>query len=347
LLKNCSLERAEQLVEKIRSDVHALRFSSCGRIFAVSASLGIARIRPGCDKVNQAMGDADLACHIAKENGGNRIHVYQSDDAELVRRQEEMQWVSRISDAIKLDQLVLYCQPIVPLSARGDAGFHVEVLVRMLDEGGTIINPDRFLPAAERYHLVAGLDSWVISHSLDWYAGYAASRKTSGLDTLSINLSGASIGDPKVLEHIKREISSHAVPPEVLCFEITETAAISNLSAATAFIHELRLLGCRFALDDFGSGLSSFAYLKNMPVDYLKIDGTFVRDMDTNEVNFAMVSAIQQLGNVIGISTVAEYVCNEEILRKLGELGVDYAQGFVIAKPFALADLGADPELSK
>lgn len=344
LLKDCSLETATQLVETILAETHALRFASCGRIFSVTASIGITQVVPGCEKVNLVMSEADLACHIAKENGGNRIHAYQSTDAELVRRREEVQWVSRISDAIKSDQLVLYCQPIMPISVQQDAALHIEVLVRMLDEDGTIITPDQFLPAAERYQLVSKLDSWVISHSLDWYAGYAATRKSAAADTLSINLSGISIGDPGLLEHIKDEISKHRVPPEVLCFEITETAAISNLSAATGFIQELRSLGCRFALDDFGSGLSSFAYLKNLAVDYLKIDGTFVRDMDTNEVNFAMVSAIQQLASVIGTRTVAEYVCNEKILRMLGELGIDYAQGFAIAKPFALADLGTDRE---
>ncbi len=339
LLKNCSMDSAEKLVEKILADIQALRFTGCGRIFAVSSSIGIAHITPGCENATKIMSEADLACHAAKEKGGNRIHTYQSTDVELVRRKSEMQWVSRISDAIKSDRLVLYCQQIVPLSAVEDTGLHIEVLVRMRDEDGRIITPDRFLPAAERYRLVTDLDRWVISHSLDWYAGYAATGNSAASDTLSINLSGVSVGDPGMLEHIKCEISRHAVPPEVLCFEITETAAISNLAAATGFIHELRNLGCRFALDDFGSGLSSFAYLKNLPVDYLKIDGTFVGEMHTDEVNFAMVSAIQQLGNVIGIRTIAEYVCNEEILHMLGELGVDYAQGFAIAEPVALADL--------
>jgi diguanylate cyclase (GGDEF)-like protein/PAS domain S-box-containing protein len=339
LMKNCSLDSATQQVDKILADIQALRFTSCGRIFAVSSSIGIAQITPGCKNATQIMSEADLACHTAKENGGNRIHTYQSTDVELVRRQSEMQWVSRISDAIKSDRLVLYCQQIVPLSAQDDAGLHIEVLVRMLGEDGAIITPDRFLPAAERYQLIADLDNWVISHSLGWYAEYAAAGESAAADTLSINLSGVSVGDPRVLEHIKCEISRYAVPPGVLCFEITETAAISNLSAATGFIRELRRLGCRFALDDFGSGLSSFAYLKNLPVDFLKIDGAFVSDMHTDEVNFAMVSAIQQLGKVIGTRTIAEYVCNEEILHMLGELGVDYAQGFAIAKPVALADL--------
>ena len=189
------------------------------------------------------------------------------------------------------------------------------------------------------YHLVSDLDNWVISHSLEWYAGYAATRKGTVTDTLSINLSAVSISDPGVLEHIKREIGRCGVPAEVLCFEIKEAAAIANLSTASDFIHELRCMGCRFALDDFGSGMSSFTYLKNLPVDYLKIDGAFIRDIDKDEVNLAMVSAIQQLCNVIGIRTIAVHVRNKEILRMLGELGVDFVQGYAIAKPAPLADL--------
>jgi diguanylate cyclase (GGDEF)-like protein/PAS domain S-box-containing protein len=339
LLRNSSLEHAEQVAKELLAEIQALSFTGCGRIIAVSASIGIAAIKPGCENVTHVMSEAELACHTASESGGNRFHTYLSTDAELVRRQEEMQWVSRISDAIKFDRLILYYQQIVPLSAQEDAGLHIEVLVRMLGKDGALIYPEKFLPAAERYHLVADLDNWVISRSLEWYAGYAATRKTDATDTLSINLSGVSIGDPGVLEHIRHEISRCDVPPEVLCFEIKETAAISDLSTASDFVHELQRLGCRFALDDFGSGMSSFTYLKNLPVDYLKIDGSFVCDMDKDEINFAMVSAIQQLCNVIGTRTIAEYVCNEEILRILGELGVDYVQGFAIAEPAPLDGL--------
>ncbi len=339
LLRNCTPGSAGQLIDKIQNDIQALRFTGCGRFFAVSASIGVSQITPACENVTHVMTEADIACHAAKDGGGSRVHVYQSDDEELLRRQNEMQWVSRISHAIKSDRLVLYCQQIVPLSDSAPAGLHVEVLVRMLDEDGSIVTPDRFLPVAERYQLITGLDRWVISHSLEWYAEYTATGNQGVNDTLSINLSGMSLGDHRVLEHIKKEIDRYAVPPEVLCFEITETAAITNLAAATAFVQVLRRLGCRFALDDFGSGMSSFAYLKNLPIDYLKIDATFVRDMHTDEVNHAMVSAVQRLGKVIGTRTIAEYACNEEILRMLTELGVDYAQGYAIGKPVALADL--------
>lgn len=338
LMKNCTLVSAARVIEGIMTSLHEVRFSSAGRIFEVNASIGVAQVKPGCESATHIMSEADLACHAAKERGGNRYHIYQSNDSELQRRQSEMQWVSRISDAIDNDRLVLYCQQIMPLSPDKTPGLHFEVLVRMLDTDGTLIMPDKFLPAAERYNLINSLDRWVVSHTLQWYAQYRESGQASEHDTLSVNLSGMSITDAKLLSHIKADMRNYGVPPSVLCFEITETAAVSNLSAATNFIRELRRQGCRFALDDFGSGLSSFAYLKNLPVDYLKIDGAFVRDMDTDEVDFAMVSAIQQLGKVLGTRTVAEFVRNDEILRMLKEIGVDYAQGYAIARPIPLAE---------
>lgn len=346
LMKNCTLVSATKVVEEIMVALHALRFSNSGRIFEVNASVGVAQVKPGCGSATHIMSEADLACHAAKERGGSRYHIYQSDDAELQRRQDEMQWVSRVSEAIDSDRLVLYCQEIRPLSEQAQHGLHVEVLVRMLGEDGTLIMPDKFLPAAERYNLINKLDRWVVSHSLGWYETYVASGQATGNDILSINLSGMSITDARLLSHINAEMRKYDIPPQVLCFEITETAAVSNLSAAGNFIRELRHQGCHFALDDFGSGLSSFAYLKNLPVDYLKIDGAFVRDMDTDEVDFAMVSAIQQLGKVLGTRTIAEFARNDQILRMLRELGVDYAQGYAVAKPVALSTVGQNAERS-
>jgi EAL domain-containing protein (putative c-di-GMP-specific phosphodiesterase class I) len=257
-----------------------------------------------------------------------------------------MRWVSRVSEAIDSNRLVLYSQEIMPLTGENKTALHIEVLVRMLDETGGLITPDKFLPAAERYNMINSIDRWVVSHALAWYADYARSGKADPHDTISINLSGMSITDTRQLSHIKAEIRKYGIPAQVLCFEITETAAVSNLSAAGNFIRELRRLGCRFALDDFGSGLSSFAYLKNLPVDFLKIDGAFVRDMDTDAVDHAMVSAIQQLGKVLGTRTIAEFVRNDEILRMLREMGVDYAQGYAIAKPVALDNIGQDVQKS-
>ena len=210
----------------------------------------------------------------------------------------------------------------------------------MLDEQGGIIPPGEFLPAAERYNLVASLDRWVIRHCFAWYAG---AREDAGVEpavTMGINLSGASITDAGFLDYIKEQLHHYAVPPAAICFELTETAAVANLGAASEFFRQLRDMGCRFALDDFGSGLSSFTYLKHLPVDYLKIDGSFVKDIETDSVDCAMVSSIQQLGKAIGIKTIAEFVENEGILQKLAEIGVDYAQGYGIARPRPLKDRG-------
>jgi diguanylate cyclase (GGDEF)-like protein/PAS domain S-box-containing protein len=339
LLRNCSLVSAARLMEDVLVAIDSLRFTSAGRIFEISASIGMAQIKPGCSGTTEILSEVDLACHAAKDRGGNRYHIFQSEDAELMRRQDEMNWVSKISEAIDSDRLVLYFQQIMPLAADAGPELHFEILVRMRGESGEIITPDRFLPAAERYHLMTGLDRWVVTNTLAWYAEQVSTGNVRRPDTISINLSGHSLSEAKFLGHIKGAIQTYHVPPQVLCFEITETAAVANLSAATSFIRELRQLGCRFSLDDFGSGLSSFAYLKNLPVDYLKIDGAFVREMDSDELSHAMVSAIHELGRVIGIRTIAEFAKNERIVAMLTDMGVDYAQGYAIAKPAPLAEL--------
>ncbi|MDX1697745.1 MAG: EAL domain-containing protein, partial [Thiohalobacterales bacterium] len=338
LLKNCDMKSASILAGNILEAVKRMRISSEGRIFDVGSSIGMTLVTASSRSATHAMSEADLACQAAKDLGGNRFHIYLSSDEELMRRQEEMRWVSRISEAIQSDRLVLYCQPIVPIMPGEDAGQHFEVLVRMQDEEGGLVMPDKFLPAAERYNLMTGIDRWVVTHSFAWYALNCKCGGRRCLDTMAINLSGISITDAGFLMHIINALKAYEVPPQSVCFEITETAAITNLTAASNFIHELRSLGCRFALDDFGSGLSSFGYLKNLPVDYLKIDGAFVRDMDTDDVNRAMVSAIQQLGKVMGIKTIAEFVESDGVLEMLAELGVDYAQGYAIGMPEPLEE---------
>jgi diguanylate cyclase (GGDEF)-like protein/PAS domain S-box-containing protein len=339
LLKNCTLNSAVGRVESMLAVIRDLHFSRCNRVFDVTASIGVAAIDSDTHNAPEVMIEADLACHAAKDAGGNRLHIYHQGDQDLARRHSEMQWVTRLTDAIKADRLILYCQDIVPVMPDKKAGHHFEVLVRMLDDSGGIIPPDRFLPAAERYNLITSLDRWVVSHSFAWYAGHRMNAGISGLDTIAINLSGASVSDAGILEYIKTEIKNHEIPAGVICFEITETAAVANIEAAAEFIHELKHLGCRFALDDFGSGLSSYTYLKNLPVDYLKIDGSFVRDMETDKIDCAMVSSIHQLATVIGIKTIAEFVENDAILDKLAEIGVDYAQGYGISKPMPLQDV--------
>ena len=339
LLRNCSMKDAAALADKMLVAVREMNFTSCERSFDVSISIGLVPVNGESDNVTRVMSAADLACYAAKDLGGNRLHVYRDGDQDLERRHTEMQWVSKLTAAIGADQLVLYCQEISPIRQGVDKGSHFEILVRMLDSDGGIIPPGSFMPAAERYNMMTGLDRWVISHSFSWYAENSAAITANHLDAMSINLSGASVSDDAFLRFIKDEIQIYGVDPEKICFEITETAAIENLDAAVDFIRSLKKLGCRFSLDDFGSGLSSFAYLKNLPVDYLKIDGSFVKNMDTDAVDCAMVSSMHQLGSLLGIETIAEFVENDAILRKLEEIGVDYAQGYGISKPVPLDSL--------
>jgi diguanylate cyclase (GGDEF)-like protein/PAS domain S-box-containing protein len=338
LLKNCTLGSAVDLVGSMLSAIRELRFQGCNRVFEVTASIGVAAIDSETGSAPEVMIEADLACHAAKDGGGDRLHIYHAEDQSLARRHSEMQWVSKLTEAIKSDRLVLYCQDIVPVIPDRNAGQHFEILVRMLDDSGDIIPPDRFLPAAERYNLITSLDRWVVNNTFAWYSGHCTRAGVNGLDTIAINLSGASVSDSDFLKYVKSEMVRHEVPAGVICFEITETAAIENFEAATEFMHELKNLGCRFALDDFGSGLSSFTYLKNLPVDYLKIDGSFVRNMDTDAIDRAMVSSIHQLASVIGIKTIAEFVENGSILEQLSDIGICYAQGFGISRPSPLQE---------
>jgi diguanylate cyclase (GGDEF)-like protein/PAS domain S-box-containing protein len=332
LLKNCSLEKAKEIAGNMLSLIKTTRFESGGRTIETSASIGISMIDSGSISVTEVMKAADLACYAAKDTGRNTMHVYQASDTELARRHEEMQWVSRLQEAINEDRLLLYYQDIVPVTPDAGARRHFEVLVRMLDEEGGLIMPNRFLSAAENYDMIAAVDRWVVERSFSWYSG----RRERLL--MSINLSGKSVTDPAFLEFITGKLSEYRINPEDICFEITETAAIAKLDLAARFMHELHKLGCRFALDDFGSGLSSFAYLRSLPVNYLKIDGSFVRNLDTDRVNAAMVNAINQLGVVIGIETIAEFVENDDIMRKLADIGVDYAQGHGVSFPKPLED---------
>lgn len=341
LLKSCSLEDAVELAGKMLDEINLLRFTSCERTFEISASIGLTSVNAASESVTSIMSEADLACYASKDLGGNRYHVYQPGDQALAKRHEEMQWVSRLTAALDSNRLLLYCQDIVPVDSGRCCGRHFEILLRLLDERGSIVMPGSFMPAAERYNISTALDRWVISNAFTWLEKNRGQESVAGLETIAVNLSGASLNDSGFLSFVRGEIGSHGIQPGLLCFEITETVAVANMHAAAELIHELRGLGCRFALDDFGSGLSSFAYLKNLPVDYLKIDGSIIRDIDRDPVNFAMVRSIQQLGKSMGIMTVAEYVENEAILRMLAEIGVDFAQGYGIARPVPLNELQA------
>jgi EAL domain-containing protein (putative c-di-GMP-specific phosphodiesterase class I) len=284
---------------------------------------------------------ADAACYLAKDLGRNRVHAYHPDDAELATRHGEIKWVGRINQALDEDRFCLYAQPIVSLD--GSDHRHYELLIRMLDEQGKVIPPGAFLPAAERYNLIERLDAWVIGKAFTLLAAHSVFLKQ--VSFISINLSGQSLTKPEVLDFIIAQLDSFGIEPNKICFEITETAAISNLSTAINFMSALKGLGCRFALDDFGSGLSSFAYLKNLPVDYLKIDGMFVKDIVDDPIDHAMVKSINDIGHVMGMQTIAEFVENDEIKVMLTEIEVDYGQGYGLGMPEPLTDLISQSEL--
>ncbi len=236
----------------------------------------------------------------------------------------------RIQQALEDDRFELYYQPIVPISNKKDGTVHYEILVRMIDENGKIILPAAFIPSAERYHMMPKIDYWVIQHLFQWLEKY---WDTSSRGIFAINLSGQSMADGDLLQKVMRLVEASSISPQNISFEITETAAISNILLAKNFITDLKKVGCKFALDYFGSGLSSFAYLKNLPVDYLKIDGAFVKDIVQNPIDRAMVEAIHNIGSVMKLETIAEFVENDDILKVLQEVGVNYAQGYGIARP--------------
>ncbi len=327
LLGNCSEAQAMSIAEHICQAVRDFRFVWEDQVLEVGASIGLVGIGDDSETLSSLLSAADVACYVAKEEGGGRIHVYRESSLETVRRRREMQWASRISRAIECGQLRLYYQPIVPLQDSVSPCEHFEVLLRMRDDSDCLVAPDSFIPAAERFQLMPRVDRWVVRRVLACYAEYTRMRTSEVPHLCCINLSGTSLSDGEFLNFVRDEIRARQISPGSICFEITETAAIANLARATFFMRELKELGCRFALDDFGSGLSSFAYLKNLPVDFLKIDGGFVRGIDHDPVACAMVDAINQVGHLMGIKTVAEYAENERVLEKLRDMGVDYAQG--------------------
>ena len=330
LLERCSEEHAMQVAESIRDEIGGYRFEWQDSFTAVRCSLGVVIFTADAKDVASIMSSADVACYSAKDKGRNQVHVYQDGDATL--RHEEMKWVSRISSAVEEDRLELFFQPIIGIGDAGHAGRgHYELLLRMHDEKGRLIGPDQFIPAAERYNMMSTLDRWVIHKALADLADHDSEGEAGY--TLAINLSGTSLSEDRFLDYVINELEAHKLPRGAICFEITETAAISNLAHVVRFMQTLKKLGCLFSLDDFGSGLSSFTYLKNLPVDYLKIDGQFIRNVVEDSVDESMVKAIREVGQAMGIETIAERVETKQVLDKLGSLGVGFAQGYYIARP--------------
>jgi diguanylate cyclase (GGDEF)-like protein/PAS domain S-box-containing protein len=330
LLEGCALEPAMRVAESLRQVVSDFHFVWEDKVFPIGVSIGLVNFGNNGATTADILRMADSACYVAKDKGRNRIHMFTEENAELVHRHGQMSWVARIRHALDNQRFVLYRQAILDLRQR-ESGEHYELLLRMHDEDGALIPPMAFIPAAERYGLMPLLDRWVIEQALSTHA----LRHPPGVDggMCAINLSGTSICDETFLPFVLAQFERWSVAPEQICFEITETAAIANLSQAAVLIRELKAIGCKFSLDDFGSGMSSFTYLKHLPVDYLKIDGSFVKDMLDDPIDRAMVESINHIGHVMGLCTIAEFVENPQIVAALREIGVDYAQGYAIDKP--------------
>ncbi|MGH8659365.1 MAG: EAL domain-containing protein [Gammaproteobacteria bacterium] len=325
LMENCSLRDALRVAHQLKEAVQKYRFVWEGKNFHVGLSMGLIPITQTAGSVTDILKAADAACYAAKDKGRNRIHVYHKDSIELAKWSRDIEWVTRINHALEDNRFHLYCQPIVPLRPDQQGLLHYELLVRLEDEQGHIVLPSVFVPAAERYGLNVGLDRWVLEQTLKSLG--REPEHLSRLHLCGINISALSVSDEDFLAFVIQQFEHSTVPPQKLCFEITETAVISNIKNATRFIRALKERGCFFALDDFGSGSSSFAYLKRLPVDFLKIDGLFIKDIADDPVIADMVASINDIGHAMGKKTIAEFVASDAIVDKLRQIGVDYAQG--------------------
>jgi diguanylate cyclase (GGDEF)-like protein/PAS domain S-box-containing protein len=339
LLESCTMDEALRTAENLRELISEFRFVWDERTFRLGVSVGVVPITPQTDDVASLLSAADSACAAAKDAGRNRVYNYQENDIDLMKRRKEMQWAARISNALDENRFELFRQTIQPLQATGEHGAHYELLIRMRDETGSLIAPGLFIAAAERYGLMTAIDRWVIQSAFRWLVSEADERER--LTLCSINLSGQSLADEKFLPFVIEQFQKSGLSGACICFEITETAAIASYSQANRFIHALKEIGCRFALDDFGTGLSSFGYLKHFPVDFLKIDGSFVKEMLHDPIDREMVRSINEIGHLTGKKTIAEFAENAEIITMLRGMGIDFAQGYGVAEPKRLIQAAA------
>jgi diguanylate cyclase (GGDEF)-like protein/PAS domain S-box-containing protein len=342
LLTSCPQRAALSVAESIRRSISDLRFTWEGRVFQVNASIGVLALAEALPTVDDALSAADQACYLAKDNGRNRVQCYRADDQEMRARHGEMQWVERLNTALELNRFALFAQEICPVASSptissGPGPPRFEILLRLIDVDGSLIAPMAFIPAAERYGLMPRIDRWVIANACQKIAEMRARYGT--IPTCLINLSGASVTDTGIADFVSSQLARSKLPRGSIGFEVTETAAIGNLASAAQLMNQLRDLDCPIALDDFGSGMSSFGYLRNLPVNYLKIDGEFVKDMTTDPVDYAVVESIHKIGRVMGIKTVAESVDSEATLAALMLVGVDYAQGFHLGSPIPILEI--------
>jgi diguanylate cyclase (GGDEF)-like protein len=339
LLTDCPAGPSARIAEQLRQAGQDLRLDWEGQQLTTGLSIGMVQLIPALNSIQEAMRVADMACYRAKEGGRNRVFIYQPEDIEMTRREGDMDWVRRLRLALEHDRFQLHAQAIRALHAPGDEGLHMEVLLRLCDEEGALVAPGAFIPAAENYGMMPSIDRWVIHNTLKALAKHQRTPGAMAVHTCAINLSGTSLGDDSLLKYIRTALTESGVEPALLCFEITETSAISHLPNAVRLMKELQQLGCRFALDDFGAGMSSFTYLKHLPVHYLKIDGAFVKDLLHDPTSQAMVEMVHRIGHVMGKQTIAEFAESDAIVDALRLIGVDYAQGYAVARPVPLAQL--------
>jgi diguanylate cyclase (GGDEF)-like protein/PAS domain S-box-containing protein len=343
LLEGCSLEEAAFITSGLLATVSAFRFTWDEKSFTLGVSIGVVAMGPETGTRVDVFSAADTACYWAKEQGRNRVCVYRSDDIEMAKRRGEMQWAARLTGALENNRLALYYQPYLPLGSQNGQGQHIEILLRMIGDDGKVIAPGSFLPAAERYNLMPSVDRWVIQAVFSRYHDLV--HQMGAPLTCCVNLSGTSLNSDGLLEYIKKMALRYSLPPKAICFEITETVAINNMGKTTQFMMAVKALGFSFALDDFGVGTSSLAYLKTLPVDFLKIDGSFIRNIGDDPIDRAMVETINRVGHIMGLQTVGEYAESDEVIAHLRLLGVDYAQGYAVQRPQPLPTGRIGPEV--
>ncbi|MFW2438132.1 MAG: EAL domain-containing protein, partial [Arenicellales bacterium] len=336
LVENCNRISAHDVADELRKEVENFRFQWLEKTFGLGISIGVVMIDKNSESPDLLLSMADRACYAAKDTGRNKICMYQPNDIEMVRRNRDTKWVSRLRKSLETNSLLLSQQAIVPIASSQNPGSMFEILVGLENDEGERIPAGTFLAAAERYSLMPQMDRWVIENIFKWLSRNP--QQLQQLETCMINLSGQTLNDDAITSYIMACMEKAAVPAKKICFEITETSAISNLAKTSRLMRNLKAEGCRFALDDFGSGMSSYAYLKHLPVDYIKIDGIFIRDLANDPIDLALVHSINEIAHILDKQTIAEYVENDDILNKLREIGVDYAQGFGIAYPATIKE---------